>query len=68
VKGTIDFTGGGSNKVNLYGAFLNGKDINATNQTDSLGGSVVVNFDSCALKQFDQKYPPRNLASHELMY
>jgi len=68
VKGTIDFTGGGANKVNLYGAFLNGKDINATNTTDTLGGSVVVNFDSCALKQFDQKYPPRNLASHELMY
>src|SRR5205814_6404993 len=62
VKGTIDFTGGGSDHVNLYGAFLNGRDVNATNNLDDLGGSVVLHFDSCALKQFNQKYPPRNLA------
>jgi Tfp pilus assembly protein PilX len=68
VRGTIDFTGGGSDHVNLYGAFLNGKDINAVNNMDDLGGSVNIHFDSCALKQFDQKYPPRNIASHELMY
>jgi len=69
VKGTIDFTGGGSNAVNVYGAFLNGKDINAVNNwDDNLGGSVNVHYDSCALSQFNQKYPPRNLASHELMY
>jgi hypothetical protein len=68
VRGTIDFTGGGSDHVNLYGAFLNGKDINAVNNMDDLGGSVNIHFDSCALKQFDQKYPPRNIASHDLMY
>jgi hypothetical protein len=68
VKGTIDFTGGGSDNVNMYGAFLNGKDINAVNNIDDLGGSVNIHYDSCALKQFNQKYPPRNLASHELMY
>ena len=68
VKGTIDFTSGGSQHVNLYGAFLNGKDINAVNNDDTFGGSVDTKFDSCALKQFDQKFPPRNLASHEVMY
>ena len=66
VKGTIDFTGGSSDKVNLYGAFLNGKNITATN--DAFGGSVVLQYDSCALKSFKQTQPPQVIASHELMY
>ena len=66
VRGTIDFTGGGSDKVNLYGAFLNGKDVTATN--DIVGGSVVLQYDSCALKSFKQNQPPDVIASHALMY
>lgn len=68
VKGTIDFTGGGSDPVNLYGAFLNGSNVNAVNIFDVLGGSVVLQYDSCALKSLNNKRPPIVLASRELMY
>jgi len=66
VKGTIDFTGGAGDKVNLYGAFLNGKDVTATN--DDFGGSVVLQYDSCALNSLNQTQAPRILSSRELMY
>ncbi len=67
VKGSIDFTGGGSDTVNLYGAFLNGK--NTTAQNDVLGGSVVLQYDSCALKVMNQHQPPPIvLASHEMTF
>jgi hypothetical protein len=71
VKGTIDFTGGANDVVNTYGAFLNGGDVNATNQVtglDSFGGSAVIHYDSCALKVLNQHQLPSVLASRELAY
>jgi hypothetical protein len=67
VKGVVTFTGGGSDNVNLYGAILAGKEVGATD-TD-LGGSVVLKYDSCALRQFDPtKQPFTVLSRREIQF
>ncbi|HEY2497151.1 MAG TPA: PilX N-terminal domain-containing pilus assembly protein [Candidatus Angelobacter sp.] len=70
VKGKIRFTGGGSEKVNLYGAMLAGEDVNASDAAilDTIGGSFSFQYDSCALKLFPSQGPPKLLATHEIMY
>lgn len=72
VRGQINFTGGGSQPVNLYGAILAGQDVNAQDQTDgdSVGGSFNFHYDSCALKLPAKQIPgpPALLAEHEAMY
>jgi hypothetical protein len=71
VKGQITFSGGGSSKVNMYGAMLAGEDVNAQDGTvdgDSIGGSFNFQYDSCALNLMPQSGPPKLLATHEIMY
>jgi hypothetical protein len=72
VRGQINFTGGGSQKVNLYGAILAGEDVNAQDvaMSDTIGGSFSFTYDSCALKQggIQKPGPPTLLAEHEVMY
>lgn len=72
VRGQINFTGGGSQQVNLYGAILAGQDVNAQDQalSDNIGGSFNFTYDSCALKQggIQKPGPPTLLAEHEVMY
>ena len=72
VRGQINFTGGGSQKVNLFGSILAGEDVNAQDvaMSDSIGGSFSFTYDSCALKQGAQQKPgpPTLLAEHEVMY
>lgn len=65
VKGVISFTGGGADKTNIFGAVLAGQqslvDV-------SLGGSAVINYDSCALVQKKAPKPPNAIAFRELPY
>ena len=78
VRGQVTFTGGagGSNTggVNLYGSILAGEDVTAQNQNlqtidgDKFGGSTNFHYDLCALKNLNNKRPPRLLATHELMF
>ena len=78
VRGQVTFTGGagGSNTggVNLYGSILAGQDVTAQNQNltsvdgDKFGGSTNFHYDLCALKNLNNKRPPRLLATHELMF
>jgi Tfp pilus assembly protein PilX len=70
VKGQISFTGGGSQKINLYGAILAGQDVNAQDvaMTDTIGGSFNFHYDSCALKLMPSIGPPKLLATHEITY
>ena len=72
VRGQINFTGGGSQKVNLYGAILAGEDVTAQDIAigDNIGGSFSFTYDSCALKQAGQQKqgPPVLLSEHEVMF
>jgi hypothetical protein len=78
VRGQVTFTGGagGSNtgNVNLYGSILAGEDVTAQNQNltsvdgDKFGGSTNFHYDLCALKNLNNKRPPRLLATHEVMF
>ena len=72
VRGQINFTGGGSQKVNMYGAILAGQDVTAQDipQGDSIGGSFSFTYDSCALKQkpIVNNGPPKLLAEHEISF
>lgn len=72
VRGQINFTGGGSQKVNLFGAILAGQDVTAQDIAigDTIGGSFSFTYDSCALKQSGQQQqgPPVMLAEHEVMF
>ncbi|HWG49711.1 MAG TPA: pilus assembly PilX N-terminal domain-containing protein [Candidatus Acidoferrales bacterium] len=72
VRGQINFTGGGSQSVNLYGAILAGEDVNAQDiaSGDSIGGSFNFRYDSCALKQkpIVNIGPPKLLAEHEISF
>jgi hypothetical protein len=61
VKGVVDFTGGGSQNVNQYGAILAGQDVSASDTT--LGGSISLQYDACALNQFDPTKQPFNVLS-----
>ena len=65
VKGVISFTGGGSDPTNIYGAVLAGQQ----SLVDTvLGGSAVINYDSCALAQKKAPRPPNSIAFRELSY
>ncbi|HET6842879.1 MAG TPA: hypothetical protein VFK06_14570 [Candidatus Angelobacter sp.] len=79
VRGQVTFTGGGSDKTNLNGAILAGQDITnkgcpqgSTNcdTSDTIGGSVTLQYDSCALKNASlmTQTPPHLLATHEIQY
>jgi hypothetical protein len=65
VRGVVKFTGGGSDKTNIYGAVLAGEEsIDDT----KIGGSAVIQFDRCALVNNSAPAPPRLLSTHELSY
>lgn len=65
VKGVISFTGGGSDKTNVFGSVLAGQE----SKVDTvLGGSANINFDMCALPQGAKNQPPRYLSYRELNY
>ena len=65
VRGVISFTGGGADKTNIYGAVLAGQQ----SLVDTvLGGSAVINYDSCALQQKKAPRPPTSIAFRELSY
>ena len=65
VKGVVKFTGGGADKTNIFGAVLAGQEslVDTT-----LGGSAVINFDSCALSRNTGQRPPNQIAFRELSY
>ena len=65
VTGVISFTGGGSTGVNISGAVIAGQQSLSDN---TLGGSVTINYDFCALPQPDKTKPPRALALRELNF
>ena len=70
VRGQVSFTGGAGQSVNMYGALLAGKDVDATNQVqqDTFGGSINFHYDVCALKKAGGTNSPKLLATHEIMY
>ena len=65
MKGVISFTGGGSDKTNIFGAVLAGQQ--SLVDVD-LGGSATINYDSCALVQKKAPRPPNAIAFRELPY
>ena len=65
VKGVVSFTGGGANPTNIYGAVLAGQ---SSLVDTTLGGSAVIDFDSCALNRNTGNKPPNQIAFHELQY
>lgn len=69
VQGVIQFSGGGSDKTNIQGAVLAGKQSldNSTN-SDVLGGSAVIQYDGCSLKKTTQVGPPTLIMTHEINF
>jgi hypothetical protein len=67
VKGVVSFTGGGADKTNIFGAVLAGQS-SLVNTDTTLGGSAVINYDSCALVQKKAPRPPNAIAFRELPY
>jgi len=65
VKGDIKFTGGGANATNIFGAVLAGQESYVDN---TLGGSAVIHFDSCALRHNQVPSPPKMMAFRELTF
>lgn len=65
VRGVVKFTGGGSDKTNIYGAVLAGQESYVDNV---LGGSATIQFNICALKQSMNPQPPTTISFHELAY
>jgi hypothetical protein len=65
VKGVVSFTGGGANPTNIYGAVLAGQ---SSVVDTTLGGSAVIDFDSCALNRNTGNKPPNAIAFRELQY
>ncbi|HSA94286.1 MAG TPA: hypothetical protein VLE48_14835, partial [Terriglobales bacterium] len=65
VKGVVAFTGGGANPTNIVGAVLAGQQ---SLDNTVLGGSAVINYDLCALKQKQTPQPPAILAYREVRY
>lgn len=75
VRGQVTFSGGGSAGTNIYGAILAGGDVSNKCQnsddnlcTDSVGGNVNLQYDSCALSRSSGAVAPRLLATHEIQY
>jgi hypothetical protein len=67
VRGTVTFQGGGSAGTNIEGAVISGQDANANVDT-TLGGSVVINLDKCAVTNSLKGQPLVYLSSRELLY
>jgi hypothetical protein len=67
VRGVVSFTGGGADKTNIFGAVLAGQS-SLVNTDTTLGGSAVINFDSCALTRNTGQRPPNAIAFRELPY
>ena len=65
VTGVVSFTGGGSDKVNIYGALIAGQQSLVDNK---LGGSMAIQFDQCALPSRDNTQPPKMLSLRELNF
>jgi hypothetical protein len=65
VRGTISFTGGGSQATNIFGGIIAGQQSYVDNV---LGGSAVVNFDRCALPGTNRNQPPRMLAVRDINF
>jgi Tfp pilus assembly protein PilX len=65
VTGVVSFTGGGTDKVNIYGGLIAGQQSLVDNR---LGGSMTVNFDQCALPSRDNTQPPKMLSLRELNF
>lgn len=65
VRGVVSFTGGGANPTNIYGAVLAGQ---SSVVDTTLGGSAVIDFDSCALTRNTGNRPPNAIAFRELQY
>ncbi len=65
VRGVVKFTGGGSDRTNIVGAVLAGQESYVDN---TLGGSAVINFNACALKNNNVPSPPSMLNIHEVSY
>jgi hypothetical protein len=65
VKGVVSFTGGGADKTNIFGAVLAGQQSLVDT---SLGGSAVIQYDTCALQQKKAPRPPNSIAFRELQY
>jgi hypothetical protein len=67
VKGTVTFQGGGSASTNIYGAVIAGQDTNANIDT-TLGGSVNIMLDKCAIANSFKGRPLTYISSRELIY
>ena len=67
VKGTVTFQGGGSAGTNIIGAVIAGQDANANSDT-TLGGSVVINMDTCAISNSFKGQPLHYISARELLY
>jgi hypothetical protein len=65
VSGSVHFTGGGTNPVNIYGGVLSGTPI--TDDT-VIGGSANIQYDYCALQKGMIGQVPRMLALRDLSY
>jgi Tfp pilus assembly protein PilX len=65
VKGIIKFSGGGSDKTNIFGSVLAG--VSSVDDT-VLGGSAAIKYDQCALQGNTSPAPPRLISSREIEY
>ncbi len=65
VRGVVTFQGGGSAGTNIVGAVISGEEANANT---TLGGSVVINLDVCAIRNAFRGQPLTYLSSRELLY
>lgn len=65
VKGVVKFTGGGSQKVNIYGSVLAGQ---SSVDDTIVGGSASVYYDLCALTNAPVQQPPSRISFHEVTY
>jgi hypothetical protein len=65
VKGIVKFTGGGSDKTNIYGGLLAGQ--SSLDQV-VLGGSASIHYNYCALAGVTGAQPPRMLNVREVQY
>jgi hypothetical protein len=65
VKGIVKFSGGGSDKTNIFGSVLAG--VSSVDDT-VLGGSAAINYNQCALSNNLSPAPPRLISSREIEY
>jgi hypothetical protein len=67
VRGVVTFQGGGSANTNIYGAVISGEQTNANTDT-TLGGSVNILLDKCAIANSMKGQPLTYISSRELLY